>query len=134
GKVTKSRYMSNCPGDPNCYEHYTVDCSTCDGTGAVIEESKWIERYSISCSTCKGTGKVDEDYVSEQYPSGKPARYRKKRVTCKDCSGRGKHNGGGYYSKSYRPDYNARKGGGGCFITSACLANMPTQDAERALT
>ena len=37
------------------YDHYTVECSVCDGTGTRNELKK------SKCTECNGTGKVDDD-------------------------------------------------------------------------
>jgi hypothetical protein len=102
----------------------------------VIEHSEWIPRWSSKCSHCSGAGKIEEEYISERYPSGKPAAYGRRKVQCRSCSGSGTNKGGGYYHKTYSPDYHARQGGksSGCFLTSACLGFTEAPESERLLT
>jgi DnaJ-class molecular chaperone len=107
-------------------------CPRCDGVGAVIEEKIWVEKIGRTCGTCNGSGTIIEDYATERYPSGRPARYGKRKATCGHCKGHGKTFYGGYYTTTYRPDYKARKGG--CFITTACIYSVPEADEFSALT
>ena len=84
-------------------------CELCEGIGWVVEESTWIPKQTPRCSNCRGSGTVEESYVTERYPSGLPARYGTKKVTCRKCNGYGYIAIGGYYKTWYRPDYDARQ-------------------------
>lgn len=130
GRGTTEHSWFNCGGRMSSYS----ECETCRGVGAVTETSTWVPKTKKTCGACNGSGKREEEYAKEFYPSGKVAAYGKRKITCKFCDGRGAIHGGGYYHKTHKPDYSARKGGGGgCFITSACLAASPGPEAERVL-
>ncbi len=105
-------------------------CEVCEGVGAAIIGREWVPARQCYC--CGGSGYEKIKVPNECYPSGKVINYREESIRCSSCEGAGKH--AGYYITTGRPDYSARKGGGGlCFLTTACLRGDMSDQADATL-